>query len=101
MLLGFLSRNHGSVTPSHLVMVFALLGLFLNLSVWVIAWQFRRIKKHKYDRCKAIEDEVGTLRQHKTLNHRRGTQMSLYSCITLLFCVAWVILFLWALREPN
>ena len=96
VLLGFLSTNHGSVTSTLLFEVLASLGLLLNLSVWVIAWQLRRIKKHKYDRCKAIENEVGTLGQHKTLNHLRGMQMSLYSFITLLFCVAWVILFFWA-----
>ncbi len=90
VLLGFMVAAEHGPGNANLAVVIALLGLLLNVSVWVISRQLRKIKNHKYKRCKAIEKELPPLEQHKSLDYVRASQIAIHSIITMLFCVCWL-----------
>ena len=94
VLLGFMVAAEHGPGNANLAVVIALLGLLLNVSVWVISWQLRKIKNHKYKRCKAIEKELPPLEQHKSLDHFRGMQTAIHSIINVLFCICWLYVLL-------
>jgi hypothetical protein len=64
------------------------LGLILTVLVWFAQRQFRRLRKHRYDRCKEIE-EVLNMNLHRATVWKEGSQTIAYSATMVLFIIAW------------
>jgi len=69
ILLGFILQSVTNNGPRPLIIVLCILGLFLNIFVWISALQYNSVKNQKYRRCKEIEERLG-LRQHRDLRYR-------------------------------
>ena len=97
ILLGFILGNLSSPDhlPQVLVIVLSLLGLALNVFVWIVALQSNSIKRQKYERCREIE-EVLDLHQHRDLRYRQNVQTRVYGIVMLLFFAAWIVVILTA-----
>jgi hypothetical protein len=51
-------------------------------------WQFRSIRKQKYDRCKEIEAAY-RLKQHTNVKYPKWIQPSTFGLVTAAFIAAW------------
>lgn len=96
ILLGFLLQQADKPQLKHIVALVSILGVLMNVKVWVFTYQLAAVKKHKYDRCKAIERQLG-LEQHSTLVYPSGQQKQFYSVVMIVFIVVWVVVAVTAL----
>lgn len=96
ILLGFVLQQVDKPQLRAAIVVISVLGILMNVQVWSYTYQLADVKKHKYDRCKAIERQLG-LRQHDTLYYASGRQKRLYSIVMLLFIVVWLVVAVTAL----
>ena len=82
---------------SVLVLLVSVLALVLNLFLWAAAFQFRWIRKQKYEYCKQIEDMLpGMCGQHRHLCYPPGVMWTLYCFVMVLFLIVWFALLLMA-----
>lgn len=74
----------------------------MMLSGTVLLWsrQYREVKNFKYERCKAIERELG-MKQHVLLPYSPGKQTRWHAYLMVAFLAAWLILFALVLAERN
>ena len=89
ILLGFVLQHIDNPQLTHIVLLVSILGILMNVKVWVYTHQLAAVKNHKYDRCKVIESQLG-LKQHSTLDYASGRQKLFYSAVMILFIVVWV-----------
>ena len=89
ILLGFILTTDPSRGSAALITIIAALGLVLTANVWITTFQLRALKNHKYQRCKEIEDQIETLRQHSTVQYVRGSQSFMYSLVMIVLLAAW------------
>lgn len=90
ILLGFLLQQVDKPQLKHIIVLVSVLGVLMNVKVWVYTYQLAAVKNHKYDRCKVIESHLG-LRQHSTLVYASGRQKLFYSAVMILFIIVWVV----------
>ena len=79
------------------VLLLSVLALILNLFLWSASYQFRWIKKQKYEFCQDIENDIlkEAPGQHKNLCYPPGVMWALYCLVTISFLVIWfAILFI-------
>jgi hypothetical protein len=94
--LGFILEHATKPGLKHILLVLSVLGIVMTVKVWIYTYQLRALKKHKYERCKEIEREIG-LQQHITVKWRSGRQWLAYCLVMLLFIIAWVVVAITAL----
>jgi membrane protein DedA with SNARE-associated domain len=90
LMLGFLLGRVSDPSLKHIVVLISALGILLNVKVWIYTYQLSSVKIQKYDRCKAIERQLG-LQQHSTLRYPAGRQKVLYSIVMVLFIILWIV----------
>jgi hypothetical protein len=90
LMLGFLLGRTSDPSSKPIVLLLSVLGIFLNVKVWIYTYQLASVKIQKYERCKAIERQLG-LQQHSTLRYPAGRQKVLYSIVMVLFILVWVV----------
>ena len=95
ILLGFILNKLTDVTLRPLITSLSVLGLVLNVTVWVFALQFNSIKRQKYAQCKELEAQLN-LSQHRNLHYASGSQRVLYAIVMLIFIFTWVLV-LWTI----
>ena len=88
VLLGFIIQAVANPALASLIVAATVLGILLNLCVLLAVLQLNSVKNQKYDRCKEIEARFG-LRQHQTVQYRRGVQRVVYTLVTVMFLIAW------------
>ena len=88
VLLGFILDHATEPGLKLILLILSVLGVLLSVKVWIYTHQLGALKKHKYDRCKEIERELG-LRQHTTVHWASGRQKFLYNIVMLLFIIVW------------
>jgi len=91
ILMGFILAALKDTSVRHLVTVLSLLGIALTICVWVFALQFNSVKRHKYARCKEIE-QILHMSQHTTVPWPSGSQRVVYTVLTGFFLMAWVVI---------
>jgi hypothetical protein len=97
ILLGEVATSTKTHLASILILPISVLALVLNLFVWAAAFQFRSVKKQKYEYCKQIEDKLPGMRgQHRNLCHPPGVTWTLYCSVTILFLIVWFAFLLMA-----
>jgi hypothetical protein len=88
VILGFILQNLSTLTLKPLTTLLCLLAIVLDITVWIFACQYAKIKNQKYDRCKVIEEKIG-FRQHRDVSHPPGFQRVLYAIVMLIFLFTW------------
>jgi hypothetical protein len=94
VLLGFGVTAVEKATQRWVVQSICVLGVVLTWAVESFARDFRSIKNQKYARCKAIEERLQFMRQHRDTKTATGRQALIYYFVTVLFTGAWLVLFL-------
>lgn len=89
LLMGFILPALKEAALRPLITLLSVLGIALTVFLWIFASQFSDVMRHKYARCKAIEDALG-LEQHRTLRWPSGRQRLLYGVVQLVFLIAWL-----------
>ena len=71
VLVGFTLEHATNPDLKFVLLAVSVLGIVMIIKVWVYTWQFRALKRQKYDRCKEIETDVG-LEQHSRVKWPSG-----------------------------
>jgi hypothetical protein len=95
LLLGFILEKLTDTTLRPLITALCVLGLVLNVTVWIFALQFNSVKRQKYARCKELEKQLN-LSQHRNLRYASGSQRVLYAIVMLIFIFTWILV-LWTM----
>jgi VanZ family protein len=90
LMLVFLLGQTPNPSFKYIVAFLSVLGILLNIMVWKYTYQLSKVKIHKYDRCKAIEKQLG-LKQHTTLQYPAGRYKKWYSIVMVLFILLWIV----------
>lgn len=85
VLLGVVFQNTTGTAYYFVLCAIGVMGCLLSVSVWILAGKFRRIRKQKYDRCKAIEKPFHFLQHTQTTKPEIVNQWLLYVTITSVF----------------
>ena len=95
VLLGFVLNSLDKLGPNDVLYAVSGLGIGLTLAAIMIAFQFNRITRFKYDRCRVIEKQIGVL-QHQNVPHWPWSQRIALTVISAGFLGVWGII-LWRL----
>ena len=93
VLFGFVLGNLDNSSLRLILILLSIIGVALTIAVLVFTLQYNSVTRQKYQRCKTIELLLG-MRQHNELKYTRGLQKIIYSIITILFVIAWFVVFL-------
>lgn len=90
ILLGFVLEKLTDPTLRPLITAVSVLGIVINVTVWIFALQFNSVKRQKYARCKELEKQLN-LSQHRNLRYASKSQGILYGIVMLIFIFTWII----------
>jgi len=93
VLFGFILGNLDNASLRLILILLSIIGIALTIAVLVFTLQYNSVTRQKYQRCKTIELLLG-MRQHNELKYTPGLQKIIYNIITILFVIAWFIVFL-------
>ncbi len=93
VLFGFILGNLDNASLRLILILLSIIGTALTIAVLVFTLQYNSVTRQKYQRCKTIELLLG-MRQHNELKYTPGLQKIIYNIITILFVIAWFIVFL-------
>jgi len=93
VLFGFILGNLDNASLRLILILLSIIGIALTMAVLVFTLQYNSVTRQKYQRCKTIELLLG-MRQHNELKYTPGLQKIIYNMITILFVIAWFIVFL-------
>ncbi len=68
----------------------AVVGIVVLYFQWAVQDGLRSVKNQKYARCKKIEAQLGTMRQHTDLKFSAGRQTSAYRAIITSIGIGWL-----------
>lgn len=92
VLFGFIIGNLDNASLRLILILLSIIGIALTIAVLVFMLQYNSVKRQKYQRCKTIELLLG-MRQHNELKYSPGSQKIIYNIVTILFVIAWFIVF--------
>jgi len=93
VLFGFVLGNLDNASLRLILILLSIIGIALTIAVLVFTLQYNSVMRQKYQRCKTIELLLG-MQQHSELKYTPGLQKIIYNIITILFVIAWFIVFL-------
>jgi len=93
VLFGFILGNLDNTSLRLILILLSIIGIALTIAVLVFTLQYNSVTRQKYQRCKTIELLLG-MRQHNELKYTPGLQKIIYNIISILFVIAWFVVFL-------
>jgi len=93
VLFGFILGNLDNASLRLILILLSIIGIALTIAVLVFTLQYNSVTRQKYKRCKTIELLLG-MRQHNELKYTPRLQKIIYNIITILFVIAWFIVFM-------
>ena len=93
VLFGFILGNLDNTSLRLILILLSIIGIALTIAVLVFTFQYNSVMRQKYQRCKTIELLLG-MRQHNELKYTPGLQKIIYNIISILFVIAWFVVFL-------
>ena len=93
VLFGFILGNLDNASLRLILILLSIIGIALTIAVLVFTLQYNSVTRQKYQRCKTIELLLG-MRQHNELKYTPRLQKIIYNIITILFVIAWFIVFM-------
>ena len=93
VLFGFILGNLDNASLRLILILLSIIGIALTIAVLVFTLQYNSVTRQKYQRCKTIELLLG-MRQHNELKYTPRLQKIIYTIITILFVIAWFIVFM-------
>ena len=81
----------GRLGANNMLIFLPIIGISLLVYSWICVNQFAQIKNYKYERCKAIEIQLG-LKQHTKLIYRWKIQRFVHAFLFCLMVIAWIVI---------